>query len=173
MEWDTFPVSAITDDFTTEGRMKALQEGQFGLCIFKSGNDVMDHHVSTYLFPNGIIGTLLVYGYSEWEGRELRIMGTKGVIRGVFREFNQEIYVTNFRTNKTKRRFKLGISVTGHGGGDSGIMDAFISYILGEKTKEEAGLTDISSAMESHYMGFAAEDARINRKMVELKDFRP
>ena len=60
MEWDTFPVSAITDDFTIEGRMKALKEGQFGLCIFKTGNDVMDHHVSTYLYPNGVIATLLV-----------------------------------------------------------------------------------------------------------------
>jgi hypothetical protein len=52
-------------------------------------------------------------------------------------------------------------------------MTAMTSYLLGEKTKEEAGITDISSAMESHYMGFAAEKARIERKMVQLKDFRP
>ena len=173
LEWDRFPVSAITDDFSIEGRMKALREGQFGLCIFKAGNDVMDHHVSTYVFPNGIIGTLLVYGYSDWEGRELRIMGTKGVLRGIFRSFKQEIIVTDFRTNKTKKRFKLGLTASGHGGGDTGIMSAFTAYLLGEKTKEEAGLTDISSAMESHYMGFAAEKARINRKMVELKNLRP
>jgi hypothetical protein len=172
-KWDRFPVSAITDDFTLEGRIKALKEGQFGLCVFKAGNDVMDHHVSTYLFPNGVISTLLVHGFSEWEGRELRIMGSKGTLRGIFRDIRQEIIVTNLRTNKTKRRFKSGLTFSGHGGGDTGLMTAMTSYLLGEKTREEAGLTDISSAMESHYMGFAAEEARINHKMVEMKDIRP
>jgi hypothetical protein len=100
-------------------------------------------------------------------------MGSKGVLRGVFRAARHEIFVTDFRTNTTKKRFTRGFSVSGHGGADSGIMEAFTSYLLGEKTKEEAGLTDISSAMESHYMGFAAEEARIKRKMVEIKDLRP
>lgn len=173
LKWDRFPVSAITDEFTDEGKMKALQEGQFGLCIFKCGNDVMDHQVTTYLFPNGVISVLLLHGFSEWEGREIRIMGTKGVLRGIFRMGLQEIIVTNFRTNHTKTRFKMSTDFTGHGGGDHGLLMAFTSYLLGEKTKEEAGLTDIGSAMESHYMGFGAEESRINRKMVELMKIRP
>ncbi len=171
--WDRFPVSTITDDFSYEGRLKALKEGQFGKCVFKAGNDVMDHQVATYQFPNGVICTLLVHGFSEWDCRELRIMGSKGVLRGIFRWGRQEIMVTDFRTNTSKKRLKIGVSASGHGGGDTGIMGAFTSYLLGEKTKEEACITDISSSMESHYMGFAAEEARINRKMVEMKGIRP
>jgi hypothetical protein len=52
-------------------------------------------------------------------------------------------------------------------------MDQFTAVLLGEKTAEEAGLTTISSAMESHYMGFAAQESMERDKSINLKEFRP
>lgn len=172
--WDQFPVTAITSDLTPEGKMKALREGPFGLCIYKCGNDVVDHQISTFEFPKGVTGTLIVHGLSEHEGRELRVFGTKGTIRGYFRTYGEKLEVTDFRYRNTEVVYKSGISLeSAHGGSDFLLMDAFTSVLLDEKSAEDAGLTTISSAMESHYMGFAADKARIDHSTVEMGDFRP
>jgi len=170
--WDQFPVSAITTDFSIEGRMKALEDGPFGLCIYKTGNDVPDHQISTFTFPSGATATLTMHGLSEHEGRELRIFGSQGVLRGVFRNNIELIEFTDFRHGDTNVLHKKGLSTKGHGGGDWALMDAFTAVKLDELTSEEEKLTDISSAMESHFMGFAAEESRIAGKTIKINDFR-
>ncbi|HUT79570.1 MAG TPA: Gfo/Idh/MocA family oxidoreductase [Candidatus Bathyarchaeia archaeon] len=170
--WDQFPLTSLTTDYSKEGVMKALQEGPFGLCIYKTGNDVPDHQISTFTFPSGATATLTMHGLSEHEGRELRIFGSKGVLRGIFRNSKEILELTDFRFGKTEIIHEEGLSLDAHGGGDSKIMDAFTAVILGEKTQEESNLTDISSAMESHYMGFAAEESRIIKKVQQVENFR-
>lgn len=172
LNWDEFPVTAITNDFSVEGKLKALREGPYGVCVYRAGNDVPDHMVSTFTFPSGATGTLTMHGFAEHEGRELRIFGTKGTLRGFFRQNTESIEVTDFRFLKAEVVHKEGLSVAAHGGGDFGIMNAFTSTILGDAPMNESGLTDIQSAMESHYMGFAAEDAREQRMVVEVEAFR-
>ncbi len=44
--------------------------------------------------------------------------------------------------------------------------------MLGEKTKEEGNLSNVFSAMESHFMGSATEESRTSGKKQEMKDFR-
>ncbi|MEX2681433.1 MAG: Gfo/Idh/MocA family protein [Candidatus Sigynarchaeota archaeon] len=172
LNWDEFPVTAITNDFSVEGKMKALKEGPFGKCVYKCGNDVPDHMVSTFTFPSGATGTLTMHGFSEHEGRELRVFGTKGVLRGTFRQNIETIDVTDFRYMTTERVHKAGLSFVAHGGGDFGIMDAFTAVMLGEASREKNNLTDVQSAMESHYMGFAAEAARERRAVLRMDDYR-
>jgi predicted dehydrogenase len=174
VNWDNWPTSSITSDLSPEGVLKALQEGPFGLCIFKCGNDVVDHQVSTFEFKDGTTATLIVHGFSDHEGRELRIFGSKGTIRAFFRSYGEVIEITDIRTRKTKIVLKSGLNIeSAHGGSDFRLMDAFTSVLLGEKTIEQAGLTTISSAMESHYMGFAAEESMITHKTIDISNFRP
>ncbi|MCP4760529.1 MAG: hypothetical protein GY870_02030 [archaeon] len=132
----------------------------------------MDHQITTYSFQGGVTATLTMQGVSDFEGRELRIFGSKGTIRGIFRANYSTIDITDFRYSHTENVFESGLMVDGHGGGDFKLMDAFTAIMLGEKTPKEAGTTDIASAMESHYMAFAGEVARINGKTLNLKDFR-
>jgi predicted dehydrogenase len=169
--WDRFPATALTTVLTPEGKMKALKEGQFGLCIYKTGNDVPDHQISTFNFPSGATGTLTMHGLSDFEGRELRIFGSKGTIRGFFRSLWATIEVHEFRSGKTEVLFKeSGNPEEGHGGGDTGLMNAFTGAMLGENSKD--ALTDIQGALESHYMGFAAEESRLSRKVLDISEFR-
>ncbi|MFX0099990.1 MAG: Gfo/Idh/MocA family protein [Candidatus Hodarchaeota archaeon] len=169
--WDRFPATALTTDLTPEGKMKALKEGPFGLCIYKTGNDVPDHQISTFNFPSGATGTLTMHGLSDFEGRELRIFGSKGTLRGFFRSLWATIEVHEFRSGKTEMVFKENANPEqGHGGGDAGLMDAFTGTMLGEIGKES--LTDIQGALESHYMGFAAEESRLSRKVLDISGFR-
>lgn len=172
LNWNQFPATVITNDLSIEGKMKALREGPYGKCIFKSGNDVVDHQVSTFTFPGGITGTLTVHGVSDLEGREIRIFGTKGTLRGYFRYNGEQITVTDFRNSKSKTVYKAGLSLGGHGGGDFGLMDSFVQVMSRSASPEKVGTTDVAGAMESHYMAFAAEEARLNSKTVELHQYR-
>ena len=172
INWNRFPASSLSTDLSLEGKMKALREGPYGKCIYKCGNDVVDHQVSTFNFHKGITGTLTVHGLSELEGRELRIFGTKGVVRGYFRYNAEWVTVTDFRYSKQEVLYKAGLSLEGHGGGDAGLMDSFIKVVRGEANPEEAGTADVAGALESHYMAFAAEEARISQKQQELKKYR-
>jgi predicted dehydrogenase len=172
VDWKDWPTSVITTDLSVEGRLKALREGPYGKCIYKTGNDVVDHQVSTFQFPSGATGTLTLHGLSDLEGREIRIFGTKGTIRGIFRFIKEEVIVTEFRWLTPEIVHQKGLDTEGHGGGDEGLMHGFTSVLLKEKTPKEAGITDIQSAMESHYMAFAAEDARVSQNTLNLKDYR-
>lgn len=171
VNWDQFPATVITTDLTPEGKMRALRESPFGRCIYKCGNDVMDHQVTTYTFPGGSTGTLTLHGVSDLEGRELRIFGTRGALRGYFRYNGEEITVTDFRYSKTRTVYKAGLSMDGHGGGDFGLMDSFVRVLRGQKTPQAAG-ADAENALEAHYMAFTAEDARISGKCLEIEDYR-
>jgi len=170
--WDQFPVTHLTNDYSIDGRMKALKEGPYGLCIYKTGNDVPDHQVSTFNFQSGASVTLVMHGLSEHEGREFRIFGTKGVIRGIFRNSLEIIEFVDFRNGDIKTIYKQGLSVSAHGGGDEGIMHAFTAVMLGEKNRKEGNLTDVLNAMESHFMGFAAEESRLSGKKQIMKKYR-
>ncbi|MHA1371340.1 MAG: Gfo/Idh/MocA family protein [Promethearchaeota archaeon] len=173
VNWDQFPATALTTDLTPEGKLKALREGDFGKCIFKSGNDQPDHMVSVFNFPSSVTGTLIMHGLSEYEGRELRVFGTKGVLRGIFRFMFEEIRVTDFRHGNSEILYKSGGTLQGgHGGGDFGLMDAFTSLLRGEGTLESLGISDIHDALESHYMGFAAEESRLTGETQHIADFR-
>ena len=172
LDWKEWPSNIITTDLSVEGRMKALREGPYGKCIYKTGNDVVDHQVSTFTFPSGLTGTLTVHGLSDIEGREIRIFGTKGSIRGVFRKEGEEVVITNFSNTTPDIVYRTGMNIEGHSGGDFGMMNAFTSVLLGEKTPKEAGYASIETAMESHFMAFAAEDARISNTTVGLNSYR-
>ncbi len=174
LNWQMFPATFLGSDLTVEGKMKALREGRYGLCIYKCGNDVVDHMISNFRFADGVTGTLIVHGLSEHEGRELRVFGSKGTIRGFFRSYGEELIVTDHRYRNSEIVLKGQLNIeSGHGGSDFLLMNAFTSVLLGEKTVEEAGLTTISSAMESHYMGFAAEESMIQKETKNIADFRP
>ncbi|WP_418791529.1 Gfo/Idh/MocA family protein [Phosphitispora sp. TUW77] len=171
LNWNQFPATVITTDLSHEGKMKALREGPYGRCIYKSGNDVLDHQISTYKFPGGITGTLTLHGLSELEGREIRIFGSKGVIRGYFRYNGEQITLTDFLYTKPRVVYKAGMSMGGHGGGDFGLMESFVKVMRDEIDFHEAG-ADIDNALEAHYMAFAAENARTGQQEVSLDKYR-
>ena len=57
--------------------------------------------------------------------------------------------------------------VSGHGGGDDGIMHDYVRVLRGEM----APLTPARVSLESHLLAFAAEEARLTGAVVEFADF--
>ena len=59
--------------------------------------------------------------------------------------------------------------VGGHGGGDEGLMRAFVAAIRGDRTEMR---TSAREALTSHLMAFAAEDARESGASVAIEGYR-
>jgi predicted dehydrogenase len=170
-DWNEFPSTALGVDLSRAGKMRALREGPFGRCVYRCGNDVPDHQQVLLSFPSGATAALTVHGLSEFEGRELRVFGTKGVLRGVFRLHEEELALTDNRRLKTSRLHRRGV-FAGHGGGDQELLDAFTAALSGRVTAAEVGLSGIAEALESHLLAFAAEAARRRGTAVAMQEYR-
>ncbi len=158
----SFAVAAVTLDRTPEAVMRALETGQYGRCVYRSDNDVVDHQVVLMRFVGGLSVSLTMQGSSHVEGRTIRIDGTRATL--LANESRAEIEIHDHRTN-TAERITRPRGVGGHGGGDDGLMRAFVGAIDGDRG---AVLTSAREAVASHLMAFAAEQARVTGEAVDL-----
>jgi len=162
----SWPTSAISDDASLEARTRALMEGPYGRCVYKCDNDVVDHQVISAEFANQVTAAFTMCAFTNDCTRTIKLMGTKGEIRGSMEK--REIEVLDFLTGN-KNIIQVGKAKSGHGGGDSGIMGAFIQNI--RKGDISQGLTSAAISVQSHLMAFAAEKSRLENKVVDIKEF--
>ena len=79
-----WPIHVITDDMSPEGRLRALNEGPYGRCVYTAGSDVVDHQVVSMELESGATATLIMQGHSHTEQRTMRYDGTRATLRAVF-----------------------------------------------------------------------------------------
>ena len=167
-EW---PAVVLTDDQSEEGLKKAIRTGPYGRCVYYCDNNVCDHQVTILRFENGITATFNLSGFTNRMTRTLKIMGEDGEIRAS--ELENVIEVTRFAANSMEKYeseiIRPEAALSGHNGGDSGIVDDFLSLLEG---KAGAAATEIHESVESHMMACAAEQARLTGSVVNLEDFR-
>ena len=166
-EW---PSRTITTDLSLEGRRLALETTNYGRCVYKAGNDVVDNQVVSFAFEDGGTGTLTMHGHSSVEGRAIRIDGSQATLRGIFRNDRQEIRIEphDLEAMNSGRGevVEIEVSKDGHGGGDAGLSEAFVRAVL-EQSREAT-----NSILESHLLAFAIERARLENRVVNMTDFR-
>jgi predicted dehydrogenase len=160
-----WPVNVLTEELTREGVLKALQEGPYGRCVYACDNDVVDHQTVNLEFENHRTAGMTMTAFSD-EGRHTRILGTHGMIRGDSRM----IWCKDFLTGETKE-IDSGVNddgsiLSGHGGGDFGLMKSFIHAVL--EQDQSLILSGPDETLESHLMVFAAEKSRQTGQIVEL-----
>ncbi|MHA1729216.1 MAG: Gfo/Idh/MocA family protein [Promethearchaeota archaeon] len=172
LQYDGWPVSVITTDQSLEGRMKALREGPYGKCVYRvKDHNVVDHQVVGVEFENGVTATLTMHGHSHEEGRTIRIDGTKGTIIGEFLlSGNKLILHDSSSLNPKEIQDITAENDSGHGGGDTGLIRAFIKMIRSKDTF--IGKTGARESLESHLMAFAADKARLENRIVEMQEIR-
>jgi predicted dehydrogenase len=153
---------------TDEEVMTALKTTNYGICAYHSDNDVLDHQVVSMEFAGGATANLTVNAFNRG-GRYIRLYGTKGEIYAHMRD--KEIQVYTFEDKKTTMVPVVKTEETidgGHGGGDGGIVKEMYAYFAGEYTGFRAADLDIS--VQNHMIGFAAEEARLNRTVVDVQE---
>ena len=169
-----WPVSVISEDLSLEARRRALETGPYGRCVYRCDNDVVDHQTVNIEFESGATGVLFMHGHSHEEGRTMRYDGTRATLRGKFGYgIGDSIEIHDHLTGRVEQidpRLKAGqhTLAAGHGGGDAGVMAAFVKALR----DPGAAMTTARESLESHLMAFAAEEARVNGSIVYIDDFR-
>jgi len=144
--------------------LDSLKKGPYGRCVYRCDNDVVDHQVVELEFAGGVTATLSMEGHTSYAGRRVRIMGSEGDLVGD----ENDLFISNFKTAQTARwNVKENADLSsGHGGGDYALLAAFIQAV-GQGNSNLLSTT-IASAMESHWIGFKAEEARLKGAVVEV-----
>ena len=161
-----WPVNVISSDLSMEGRLKALREGPYGRCVYHCDNDVVDHQVINLECEDEVTITFTMQGHSHDNVRTMRYDGTRATLRAG--EGTDEIVIYDHVTGD-EERIRPGAVVGGHGGGDTGVMNAFVSTM---RNPGQSPLTSARASLESHLMAFAAERARIEGKVVDMAAYR-
>lgn len=161
-----FNVDMISLDKSPEGKMKALNEGPFGRCVYQCDNDVVDTQVINMEYEGGITVAFSMTAYAEECYRTIHITGTKGEIKGNLEK--NEFVVKEFASGRHDT-ISVSTVLDRHSGGDYFIMTDFINLVREEKT---GGRTAASEAVDSHVMCFAAEKSRKEGCVVVLEDYK-
>ena len=183
----------LGEDYGSEGTMVGgEQRSYYGRCVYEAGNNVVDNQVVTISWddddtstsPRGALvegrgaktATLTMVAFSEKIcERFTRIYGTKGELEA---DSNQ-IKIYDFETGVKKTWVPSMDMLSGHGGGDSGLARAFVDAIdkvkneewaVGKAQEEIVGVT-IEEVLRSHAAVFWAEEARVNRQVLEWGDW--
>jgi len=161
----SWPFSIISPDTSRTGRLKAIETGPYGRCVYHCDNDVVDHQTVLMELESGASVTMVMHGHSNQEHRSMRYDGTKGTLRAVAVEPGQiEINIHGAATEVVT----VDTRTVGHGGGDEGIMADFVRVLRGEIEP----LTTARVSLESHLLAFAAEDARLSGQVIAMADYR-
>jgi len=158
---DDWVRSLRLENYAPETILQALKTGPYGRCVFRCDNDVVDHQVVALEFAEQVTASFAMEAFTSYGGRRTAVMGTLGDAVGDM----QTLTVTDFRTN-TKQVWDASANDSGHGGGDFGLLRDFIQAV---SQRNPALLTStIEASMESHLMGFKAEESRMTGKLVTL-----
>ncbi|MBR3943211.1 MAG: gfo/Idh/MocA family oxidoreductase, partial [Clostridia bacterium] len=167
--WFRGAATGIVDP-TDEQVEAALRTTQYGKCVYKCDNDVVDHQVVNLEFADGAVVDFNMCAFNQG-GRFIRIMGTKGEIYNVGDDGHLKLF--DFATRKMEEIdvYAYGNTIdSGHGGGDAGIIRALYDYMTtGEVTEQ---LSEISISVKNHMIVFAAEQARLTGQVVDVEEFK-
>ena len=161
-----WPLSAVTDDFTEEGVLRALRTGPYGRCVYACDNDVVDHQVVAMEFADGATCSFTMSAFTPMGHRRTRLHGTHGFADGD----GTSIRLVDFRTGAESvvdPEVTAGASAAdGHGGGDEALVDAF----LGAVATGDAGAlaSDAAASLATHRVVWAAERARRTGEVVTI-----
>lgn len=149
---------------------KVLRETQYGKCVFKCDNDVVDHQTVNMLFEDDITVTFTMNAFNKG-GRFIHIMGTNGELRAQLDGADVPIIVRNFeKRTKSEIPASGADGVTGgHGGGDEGIICTLYEYLTDNYFGNS--VPDIDTSCYNHLVTFAAEEARTSGKVVDVDEF--
>ncbi|MBR4767635.1 MAG: Gfo/Idh/MocA family oxidoreductase [Lachnospiraceae bacterium] len=176
--------SHVTGDFagivtlnpTPERLREVLKTSDYGRCVFKMDNDVADHQVVSMLLENGTTVGFQLNGFAAKDERSIRILGTKGEIRGRFRD-NAFMLWPFGKDPETvdvlKAMEKIGYNnVGGHGGGDFGLIHDALLYFM-DAEFDRTSVTELKDSIESHYIAFAAEESRAKEgALIDMASYR-
>lgn len=148
--------------------LEYLRTTNYGRCVYHMDNDQPDHYVTSIQFDDQVTANFSMEAFTSYAGRRTRVMGSMGDIVG---DMN-ELTINDFRTGKSVTMVPKAEDVenyknSGHGGGDWFLMRDFVMAVANQDPKYLTSTIDQS--IESHLMGFAAEESRKTNKIIPVQ----
>ena len=160
-----WPLDVLTPDLTEAGVTDALRYGPYGCCVYACDNDVVDHQVVNMEFEGGRSASFTMTAFTPTTGRMTRVFGTRGYLDCSGDRIEHFDFLTE--TTQTVDINAGDASVAGgHGGGDGGLIGAFLRAIIEKDTSHI--LSGPDETLETHLMVFAAEQARRENRVVDV-----
>ena len=164
-----WPVDAVTVEPTVKARLEKLKTDWYGRCVYLCDNDVVDHQTVNMEMEDGATVTLVMNGQGDEECRTMRWDGTKATLYGKFSSKGHVIRVHHHLSGQIEEVPVIARDSSGHGGGDYGIVRSFLNTIKGDP---DDSVTTARESLESHLLAFAAEEARKNKSVINMEEFR-
>lgn len=159
-----WPLDVLTPAPDKATVLEALRTGPYGRCVYACDNDVVDHQVVNMLFGGGRTASFTMTAFNAGGHRKTDVFGTRGSLHGDGTNIEHFDFLTDKKTTHDTRSSD-GSLTGGHGGGDEGLMRAFLAAAGGGKSNILSGLEE---SLESHLMVFAAERARRKNSVVSM-----
>jgi predicted dehydrogenase len=160
----------LPEDKTKHGDiiMEKLRTTNYGRCVYRMDNDQPDHYITNIRFEDNVTASFSMEAFTSYHGRRTRIFGSMGDMVGDM----EELILTDFRTGKQtklvpKAEDVEGYKNSGHGGGDWLLARDFVQAVAHQDSKMLTSTIDES--IESHVMGFMAEESRKKNKIMQIK----
>ena len=157
-------IFAVTEDTNPQNVIQKLKRGPYGRCVFHCDNTVADHQTVNVEFENQVNASFLMTAFTNRCARHIRLMGTKGEMKGDMEE--GVIEILDF-TSGMEERIHLHTPSTGHGGSDMCMMQDFVKMVREGQT----GKTDADISAASHLMALAAEESRVRGITINFPEF--
>lgn len=158
-------VNYLDPNPTRENIVNALRSGDYGKCVYKCDNNVVDHMTTILEYENGVTATFNLSAFTLDCNRTIKLMFTKGEVGG--NDEKNTIKIKRFGKREMTTIHPIKVE-GGHNGGDTKLTEAFFKSIL---DKDFDIKTTASKSVESHVMAFAAEHSRLNDVIVNIDEF--
>lgn len=161
-----WPLNVLTPRPTRETVLEALREGPYGRCVYHCDNDVVDHQVVSLEFTGGATATFTMSAFNRARPRETSVFGTHGELSCDGTTITHYDFLTDTTKSIDVAAANDGLIDSGHGGGDAELLASFLPAVAANDPAMVA--TSGEDALRSHELVFAAEDARLQGRVVEL-----
>lgn len=170
--WQQTVVSGIAKDRCNPAWVEVvegLRTKDYGLCVYHANNDVLDNQMVIMEFEGGTTVNLTVNAFNRG-GRHIRIYGTKGELTAYMKDKQLQLYTYEDKQIRMVPVAEVDEHITGgHGGGDEGIVREMYDYFCG--CYKGFRVADIQVSVRNHMIGFAAEQARLENRVVQLDTY--
>lgn len=166
-----WPAAAVTPAADPAALRDTLRESPYGRCVYRCDNDVCDQQVVAVEYESGQTASFNMSAFTNRMNRTIHVMCEDGEIFGD--DGLRTLEVVRFASNQVEGYRSEVIHVpeppSGHGGGDTGIVDEFVALLQNEG---QAARSAIGVSVDSHIMAAAAEQSRVTGRMIDLAEYR-
>ncbi len=157
--WPYDVVSPVPD--TREARRAAIEEGQYGRCVWKCDNDVCDNQNVVLQFASGVHATFGLYAHTADNTRKITVLMDQAELTGDLHRGELTLSPFTGRMDVLQSEVvPLPTPDDHHGGGDLALLRALHEH-LAEGSHGEI-MTSLESSLTSHVLAFLADESRLN-----------